>query len=72
MIKTTVIWIWLCSCGYVVDMDKSFKGEKLYTFYMPEGKTVRYAYKSEIKNYIRNKNWTFFERTIISKNNYKP
>lgn len=61
MFKTAVIWIWLCSCGYVVDMNAKYQGNKLYTFYMPEGKTVRYAYKSEIKRYIKEKNWKFTE-----------
>lgn len=61
MIKSAIIWVWLCSCGYVVDMHAKYDGNKLYKFYMPEGKTVRYAYKSEIKRYIKEKNWKFTE-----------
>ena len=62
MIKTAIIWIWLCNCGYVVDMYKKHQGQKLYTFYMSEGKTARYAYKKEIVRYIKKKDWEFMER----------
>ena len=33
MIKTVMIWIWLCNCGYVVDMQHKHDGRKLYKFY---------------------------------------
>ena len=42
MIKTAMIWLWLCNCGYVIDMQQKHHGHKLYEFYMPEGKRVRY------------------------------
>ena len=62
MIKTVMIWIWLCNCGYVIDMHHKHQGHELYKFYMPEGKTVRYAYKKEIVRYIKKKDWKFMER----------
>ena len=43
-----MIWLWLCNCGYVTDLQQKHHGHKLYEFYMPEGKMVRYAYKKEI------------------------
>ena len=49
------------NCGYVVDMHHKHDGHKLYKFYMPEGKTVRYAYKKEIVRYIKKKDWKFME-----------
>ena len=61
MIKTAIIWIWLCNCGYVVEMQQKYNGQKLYTFYMSEGKTARYAYKKEIVRYIKRKDWKFME-----------
>ena len=63
MIKTAIIWIWLCNCGYVVEMQQKHNGQKLYTFYMSEGKTARYAYKKEIVRYIKRKDWEFMEST---------
>ena len=63
MIKTAIIWFWLCNCGYIVDMHKKHQGRKLYTFYMSEGKTARYAYKKEIVRYIKKKDWEFMERS---------
>ena len=65
MIKTVMIWIWLCNCGYVVDMHHKHDGHKLYKFYMPEGKTARYAYKKEIVRYIKKKDWKFIERASL-------
>jgi len=62
MIKSAIIWIWLCNCGYVVDMHIKHQGQKLYTFYMSECKTARYAYKKEIVRYIKKKDWEFMER----------
>ena len=58
-----MIWLWLCNCGYVIDMQQKYHGHKLYEFYMPEGKRVRYAYKKEIGRYIKKKDWEFMERT---------
>ena len=67
MIKSIIIWSWLCSAGYVVDMNAKWEGKKLYTFYMAEGKTARYAYKKEILRYIKRRNWKFDERLENSK-----
>ena len=63
MIKTAMIWLWLCSTGYVVEIPHKHVGRKLYTFYLPNGKTAKYAYKLEILNYIKKKNWTYFKRS---------
>jgi hypothetical protein len=62
MIKSIIIWSWLVSTGYVVDMNAKYQGRELYTFYMAEGKTARYAYKKEILQYIKRRNWKFLER----------
>lgn len=62
MIKSIIIWSWLVSTGYVVDMNVKHEGHELYTFYMAEGKTARYAYKKEILRYIKRRNWKFLER----------
>ena len=63
MIKTAMNLLWLCNCGYVIDMQQKHHGHKLYEFYMPEGKRVRFAYKKEIVRYIKKKDWEFMERT---------
>ncbi len=62
MIKSILIWTWLISSGYAVDMNEKHVGRKLYTFYMPQGKTVRYAYKAEIIKFIKKKKWEFIKR----------
>jgi len=68
MIKSILIWSWLISSGYAVDMNEKHVGRKLYTFYMPQGKTVRYAYKKEIIRFIKKKNWEFIRRGEQKKN----
>ncbi len=67
MIKSIIIWTWLVSTGYVVDMNAKHNDRELYTFYMAEGKTARYAYKEEIIRYIKKRNWKFIERIKSSK-----
>jgi hypothetical protein len=62
MFKTFIVWVWLCSSGYVVEDSHKHMGHKLYTFHMPDAKVAKYCYKAEIINYIKTKKWKYFTR----------
>ena len=68
MIKATMIWLWLCATGYVVEEPHRHVGKKLYTFYMPGGKTAKHAYKVEVIRFIKRKIGNIFNEPMNQKN----
>jgi hypothetical protein len=56
----TIVFYWMMLKGSIIPQGEH-EGRKMYAIIFPDGKAVDYAYKAEVLNYIKTKQFTYNE-----------